>query len=390
MSDSAFKSLIYKYNNQLMKEDENPEFISLYESFKDKELQKVLSTVHSNIYQELESLNTRLPARNSTRHFWAENSRKLIDYIGKAETLCRSSISTSCVFTLANSYKKIFDWCSTFLENSGGSLIPENSERLLLNPIEPMFIAKNTTFISNMKAVQLFPVGHGSYANVTKYKDENYNKEVVVKTAKKDITPKELERFKREFGVMSELNSPYIVDVYAYNEIDNSYTMELMDFTLLDYIKKHNSVLDDQKRRGIGNQILRAFSYLSEKQLLHRDISYKNILVKKYDDGNVVVKVADFGLVKIPDSSLTDSNTEYKGSLNDPALRTEFSTYSFEHEIYALTLILKYIFTGKTSSNGLSEKVLEFYNKGTNINIELRYKNISEITKAFNNLFIDN
>ena len=43
---------------------------------------------------------------------------------------------------------------------------------------------------------------------------------------------KELKRFKQEFEIMKSLNSPYIVDVYSYNDDNNSYIMEYMDFTL--------------------------------------------------------------------------------------------------------------------------------------------------------------
>ncbi|XQF94187.1 protein kinase domain-containing protein (plasmid) [Pseudoalteromonas espejiana] len=51
---------------------------------------------------------------------------------------------------------------------------------------------------------------------------------------------------------------------------------------------------------------------------MHRDISPKNILLKEYDDV-AVVKIADFGLVKIVDSELTSENTDFKGYYNDQA-----------------------------------------------------------------------
>ena len=85
--------------------------------------------------------------------------------------------------------------------------------------------------------------------------------------------------------------------------------MEYMDYTLDEYISKYNASLSMQQRRGIVQQILRAFDYIHAKGHLHRDISPKNILVKEYDD-IVVIKIADFGLVKIPDSSFTSVNTE--------------------------------------------------------------------------------
>lgn len=43
--------------------------------------------------------------------------------------------------------------------------------------------------------------------------------------------------------------------------------------------------------------ILEVYNFDESKNLLHRDISTTNILVKQYDDANII-KIADFGLVK--------------------------------------------------------------------------------------------
>ena len=56
--------------------------------------------------------------------------------------------------------------------------------------------------------------------------------------------------------------------------------MEYMDYTLDGYIAAHNSTLTIIQRKGIAQQILRAFDYLHSKGHLHRDISPKNILIK--------------------------------------------------------------------------------------------------------------
>lgn len=59
------------------------------------------------------------------------------------------------------------------------------------------------------------------------------------------------------------------------------------------------------------NQIFRAFEYIHENIGLHRDISTTNILLKKYDNDLLVIKVSDFGLVKLKNSTLTSDNMEY-------------------------------------------------------------------------------
>lgn len=64
-------------------------------------------------------------------------------------------------------------------------------------------------------------------------------------------------------------------------------------------------------------------------------MSPRNVLIKIYDDV-IVVKVSDFGLVKITDSELTFEQSELKGSLNAPSLKVSgFGNYE-------LTLVCVY------------------------------------------------
>lgn len=227
------------------------------------------------------------------------------------------------------------------------------------------------------------PLGKGSYARVFRYTDDFYDKEFVLKRAKSDLNEKELARFRREFDEMHALNSPYIVEVYSFNEERNEYTMELMDCTLEDYITKNNSTLTMAKRKSIISQLLRAYGYLHSKNVYHRDISPKNVLLKLYDDA-IVVKISDFGLVKIVDSDLTSENTDIKGSLNDPALKTQgFANYSLIHEIYALTLLFAYIMTGKSNWAKITNPAVKaFISKGTNPDHTKRIQTLNELDDA--------
>ena len=88
--------------------------------------------------------------------------------------------------------------------------------------------------------------------------------------------------------------------------------MELADSTLQDFISKYNGSLPFSKRRALVIQLLNAFEYVHSNGLLHRDISYQNILVKNCDDGSSWIKVSDFGLVKRSESTLTRQGTSLK------------------------------------------------------------------------------
>lgn len=224
-------------------------------------------------------------------------------------------------------------------------------------------------------------IGEGSYALVYYYKDDFYDKKIVLKRAKKDLTDKELERFKREFDELKSFKSPYIIDVYSYNDVNKEYTMEYMDSNLYDFIKKNNNRLTIVERKKYVYQVLKALKYIHSKGRLHRDINPKNILIKIYDDVQVV-KLSDFGLIKQKESTLTTVNTDFKGWFNDPNLKIiGFDQYDMSHEIYALTMTILYLMTGKTNIKEIKNmELLKIVKKGMNPDIFQRYKNLDELT----------
>ena len=131
-------------------------------------------------------------------------------------------------------------------------------------------------------------------------------------------------------------------------------------------------------------QLFKAFSYIHRKGYLHRDISLTNVLLKKYDEV-IIVKISDFGLVKEKNSNLTSTDSDVKGSLNDSNLAiVGFKNYSIEYETYALTRVIYFVMTGKTNlEKNINEKLKEFVLKGTNHNIDSRFKSINEMKEFF-------
>lgn len=365
----------------------NVEYSDLYKPFRNQKLREILMTLHHDLVGLFRTMNERLPTGEHEAHFWAEPSRDLIKRIEIIFSLVSSLKATPLAFQIDPYYLELLTRCRDFLSSSGGSSLPPNMAKVELYYTLPIFLPLSSITISHKQQDFTFDlklIGSGSYANVYKYKDTFYNRPFILKRAKKELTDKEMARFKREFDVMNDLSSPYILEVYCYNPDKNEYIMEYMDYTLDGYIAAHNSTLTIIQRKGIAQQILRAFDYLHSKGHLHRDISPKNILIKEYDD-TLVVKLSDFGLVKIPDSTLTTVNTEFKGYFNDPALVVEgFNTYGIVHETYALTRVIYFVMTGKTNTEKITNQNLRnFVERGLNPDKTKRFQNIRDMISAF-------
>ena len=372
-----------------LREEITPEYAELYAYTSNDKLREILSTLHAGLVNNFKIMNERLPTNEYEQHFWADPSRDLIKYIEMSKRLQRGLKNTPFSLEVDEYYEKVITICSQFLRKSGGSPIPKNMEKITLYYKLPIFKPAGVLEIQSdpISYVALKPIGEGSYARVYTYTDEFYGQKFVLKRAKADLNDKELLRFKQEFEKMSEMSSPYVLRVYRYNDEKHEYIMEYMDYSLCDYITKFNSTLTTNARKHIGLQVLKAMTYIHSKGLFHRDISPKNILIKEYED-TLVVKIADFGLVKVPNSDLTSLQTDMKGSFNDPGLVIDgFANYDLSHEIYSLTKLLCYIMTGKINLDNISdEKIKKFISIGMNPDKSERYKSLNDLKEAFWNL----
>ncbi|ELC3509350.1 protein kinase family protein [Campylobacter jejuni] len=351
-------------------------YTDLYFCFENGKLKLVLSTLHNNIIECFKKMNSRLPStENSNNHYWADDSRKLKFNIELALYLQKEFKDSELSFWIDEYYYNVFKQCLNFLKSSEGSEIPLGMQKITIYEAIPIFVKLNS--ISNPevnKNYSLDLIGDGSYAKV-------YKHYFALKKLNKKVNDKEIQRFIKEFNIMKQINNPYILKVYSLDENKKEYIMEYVDFTLKEYIHKNNSKLSSDERISLGIQIIKGIKTLWNKNILHRDISLKNILIKQYDD-IVVIKISDFGLVKELNSELTSENTEIKGSLNEISRlqKKGFNNYDKSDEIYALSRVLYFIATGRTN---LINTKCDFLEKGINDNVKNRYNNLDDLMRDF-------
>lgn len=370
----------------------NTDYLDLYNTFTNTRLQVILSTIHNIFINNYEAMNTRLPTTDSTEYFWANNSRELLLAIDILQNLEKILSQTENAFIIDEYYQGVIKLSSSFLQQYRGSQIPAGIDKIEIYYTIPIVRKKDAVTIASegteTRNANLVFVGSGSYAKVYYYNDTFYNCRFAVKRANADLSPKEIARFKQEYEEMSKLSSPYILKVYNYNQNKNEYIMEYMDQCLAQHIINSKPTPTISSRIRIISQILNAFSYIHSKELLHRDINPNNILIKKYEN-SLVVKISDFGLVKVPESKLTTPHTSFKGAFNDPALVTEgFSTYCMEHETYALTKTIAFILTGSAMVSKIRDTSLKaLIDKGLSTDKRKRFHSVNEMRTAFNKYF---
>lgn len=351
-------------------------FTRLYDT--DTRFGHAFATLHERLNQHFDAINGRV---KSTKHYWAEPSRDMLALLDELEDVLDSLARAGFDVVFASKYRAVVDRCKPWLSMSGGSTVPDDFEQIRLIKFEPVFTRPETTvkLKKRQSAVPLNMVGEGSYATVFSFIDPDYGIKFAVKRAKKNLSERDLHRFRHEFEILKRLSFPYIVEVYKYDEDRNEYKMEYCDETLRDHISRRNNKLSFASRKRIALQFLYGINYLHhEKKLLHRDISLQNIMLKVFDRGAVLVKISDFGLVKDHTSEFTRTKTEMRGTIRDPSL-SSFKDYAVLNEIYSLGWVLSYIFTGKEALKSGADEVSRIIQKCAANDTAQRYQLVTDL-----------
>jgi serine/threonine protein kinase len=151
-------------------------------------------------------------------------------------------------------------------------------------------------------------IGRGAMGSVYKAHQQGMERDVAVKalhmSALSDMD--QVARFFREAKVVSTLDHPNIVKVFAVGLADERQPYMVMDYiqgvTLADLIAE-NSLKGDEYV-DIFSQVASALSHAHRRDIVHRDIKPRNILIQRDANEKYIVKLVDFGIARyaIPDT----------------------------------------------------------------------------------------
>ncbi|XP_048738713.1 serine/threonine-protein kinase Nek4-like isoform X2 [Ostrea edulis] len=187
-------------------------------------------------------------------------------------------------------------------------------------------------------------IGRGTYGVVhqaqLKYGNGNQKDFAVKEINFKKANSKELEHLAREEDILKSLCEQRHENIVQYIESFkiNTILYLVMEYcaggSLYQYLRERNTGLDENEFKTYLEQILNGVQYLHSKDILHRDLKTKNILLTS--DGRI--KIADFGVAKRVQTCSKAANTVMVGTLYyaAPEMMDSKGIYSKKVDIWAI------------------------------------------------------
>ncbi|MFZ5894092.1 MAG: protein kinase domain-containing protein [Myxococcota bacterium] len=150
-------------------------------------------------------------------------------------------------------------------------------------------------------------IGRGGMGVVYRVEHARIGKLMALKLLTGELTRDgvQVARFKREALMASRLSHPNTVQVFDFGTADGLVylAMEYLRGEDLGRIIRREGALPVERAARLVVQIASSLAEAHEKGIIHRDLKPENILIVRGHSGEEVVKVLDFGLAKLRESS---------------------------------------------------------------------------------------
>jgi len=210
-------------------------------------------------------------------------------------------------------------------------------------------------------------LGRGAMGAVYEAKQISLDRTVALKTIRDRLMnkPSALARFTREAYAAAQLNHHNVVQIYDFGEDagQHYFSMERVDGAALSEVVQERGPLEAKLAATYIAQAARGLQFAHRSGMVHRDVKPANLLLSR--DG--VVKVADLGLVKIPDQQEVDADGDEESMFSRasgtqvtmlgttvgtpaymaPEQSTDATQVDHRADIYSLGCTLFYLLAGK-------------------------------------------
>jgi serine/threonine protein kinase/formylglycine-generating enzyme required for sulfatase activity len=209
-------------------------------------------------------------------------------------------------------------------------------------------------------------LGRGAMGITYKAFDTNLRCDVALKviSAAYLTDPTAAERFLREARGAARLRHRNVASVFHLGRSGDTYfySMEFIEGETLDALVKREGSVDLIVALDIAAQVASALMAAAKQNLVHRDIKPSNLMLAREDDGETIVKVIDFGLVKSALLGSTAGALTSTGFVGTPYFASpeqlDQRNEDIRSDIYSLGVTLWFMLTGRPTFLGSVASVI--------------------------------
>jgi serine/threonine-protein kinase len=234
---------------------------------------------------------------------------------------------------------------------------------------ERLLVGRQTLFTIGQYRI-LDKLGRGGMGHVYKAEHRTMNRVVALKVLAPNLTQTDRAQdlFRREVQLVARLVHPNIVTAYDANHFDDRFylVLEYVNGPNLDQMVRKQGPLPIGQACEYVRQITIGLQYAHEQGMVHRDIKPANILIQQTGEGKsaqVVVKVSDFGLARLQETSapddegmgtiLTKENTVMgTPDFLSPEQARSLHKVDIRSDLYSLGCTFYFLLTGKVPFPG--------------------------------------
>lgn len=163
-----------------------------------------------------------------------------------------------------------------------------------------------------------------------------------------------LARFRREAETVAAINHPNIVRIFDFQAQDGEaafLVMELLEGTSLGQAISLDGPFTQRRTAFIGSQVLAALAAAHRANVVHRDLKPDNVFLTSMSGLEDIVKLLDFGIVKVLETPGEQKLTQTGAILGTPAYMApelaRGADIDARADIYAVGCILYEALTGR-------------------------------------------